>query len=132
MSDGCTHWSHAAMSTKCDFGRRKLVEDETLISVGPQRPAHLRQPPLVLPWRDRRVAPEHQDAISSMEIVADLWLLQPAPVQVLQQQRLALVAGVRRRQTTGDLAGRGGTSSSQSRRERSDVNAHSSSNTEMF
>jgi len=26
------------------------------------------------------VAPELQDAITSMEIVADLWLLQPAPV----------------------------------------------------
>ena len=94
------------MSTNCAFGRRELVEHQALISVRTQRPAHLRQPPLVLPGRDRRVAPEHQDAVASMEIVADLWLLQPAPVQILQQQRLALVAGVRRCQAACDLAGR--------------------------
>ena len=52
------------------------------------------------------MAPEHQDAITSMEIVADLWLLQPALIKLFEQKRFAFEAGIRGRQTTGDLAGR--------------------------
>ena len=94
------------MSTNCDSADANSLQDKALISVRAQRAAHLRQPSLVLPGRDRRVAPEHQDAVAGMEIVADLRLRRPRLYSSSSRSDLALEAGVRRRQAARDLAGR--------------------------
>jgi hypothetical protein len=53
----------------------KAVLDHANEGIGTEASSHLRQPTFILPRGDRLVAPEHQQAITGVEVVPDHRLL---------------------------------------------------------
>ena len=88
------------------FARREPVLDHAGEGMRPELGAHLLDPLVRLPRRDRCVAPEHQHAITPVEIGADLRLGETALVEVFKQFALALEPGIGGHQPTGDPARR--------------------------
>ena len=88
------------------LGVREAVLDHAGEGVRSELAAHLLDPFVRLPRRDRRVRPEHQHAVTGVEVGGDLRLLEPALVEVFEQFALALEPCVGRRQPAGDLARR--------------------------
>ena len=89
---------------ECAFGCDEAVLNHAQELVKPQGTPHFLQPGLCLPRSDGLVAPEHQDAITSVQIGGDFRLRKTATVEVLQKDTLAFKTRIGDRQAACDSA----------------------------
>src|SRR6202035_1190809 len=88
------------------LARYKPIFNETQVGIGPKLTPHLSEPRICLPWRNRLMCPEHEQAVTGMKIGFDERLSQPALVNAFEQFALALEARIGGRQPASDLARR--------------------------
>ena len=89
---------------ECAFGCDEAVLNHAQELVKPEGTPHFLEPGFCLPRSDGLVAPEHQDAITSVQIGGDFRLRKTAVIKFLQKETLAFKTRIGDRQAACNSA----------------------------